>query len=101
MWHIPNMYFKLWNTVIHFAIQSRDFTFLKSTYAKGKPMSVYYRCFKNFNKELFKKSFSENLKNISNSFEVFYDIFTNTLDCHAPLKKKKIRSNYNIFMTKK
>ena len=49
------------------------YTFLKSTYAKGKPKFVYYRCSKNFNKELFKKSPSENLKNIGNSFEVFYD----------------------------
>ena len=54
------------------------YTFLKSTYAKGKPKSVYYRCFKNFNKESFKKIFCENLKNIGNSFEVFYDTFTNT-----------------------
>ena len=51
-------------------------TFLKSTYAKGKPKFVHYRCFKNFNKELFKKHLSENLKNIGNSFEVFYDTFT-------------------------
>ena len=47
--------------------------FLKSTYAKGKPKFVYYRCFKNFNKELLKKNISENLKNIGNSLEVFYD----------------------------
>ena len=54
------------------------YTFLKSTYAKGKTKFVYYRCFKNFDKELFKKNLSENLKNIGNSFEVFYEIFTNT-----------------------
>ena len=77
------------------------YTFLKSTYTKGKPKFVYNRRFKNFNKELFKKNLSENLKNIGNSFEVFYDSFTSTLDCCAPLKKKKIRSNHNKFMTKK
>ena len=65
------------------------YTFLKSTYAKGKPKFIYYRCFKNFNKELFKKNISENLKNICNSFEFFYFTFTNTLDCYVPLKKKK------------
>ena len=54
------------------------YTFLKSTYAKGKTKFVYYRCFKNFDKELFKKNLSENLKNIGNSFEVFYETFTNT-----------------------
>ena len=30
------------------------YSFLKSTYAKGKSKFVYYRCFKNFNLELFK-----------------------------------------------
>ena len=57
------------------------YTFLNSTYAKRKPKFVYYRCFKNFNKELFKKNLSENLNNIGGSFEVFYNTFTNTLDC--------------------
>ena len=32
---------------------------------------------------------------------MFYDTFTDTLDCHVPLKKKKIRSNQNKFMTEK
>ena len=30
-----------------------------------------------------------NIKNIGNSFEVFYDTFTKTLDRYAPLKKEK------------
>ena len=77
------------------------YTFLKSTYDKGKPKFVYYRCFKNFNKELSKKKFSENLKNTGNSFEVFYGTFTNTLDCYASLKKKKNLSNHNKLMTEK
>ena len=76
------------------------YTFLKSPHAKEKPKFVYYRCLKNFNKELFRRDLSENLKNIDNSFEVFYDTFTNTLDCYAALKKKQIRSNHNKFMTK-
>ena len=59
------------------------YTFFKSTYAKGKPNFVYYRCFKNFNKELFKKNLLQNLKNTGNSFEVFYDTFTKFLDCYA------------------
>ena len=77
------------------------YTFLKSTYDKGKPKFVYYRCFKNFNKELSKKNFSENLKNTGNSFEVFYGTFTNTLDCYTSLKKKKNLSNHNKLMTEK
>ena len=59
----------------------------KSTYANGKPKSVYYRCFKNFDKELLKeeslrKNLSKNLKNIGISFEAFYDTFSNILDCY-------------------
>ena len=77
------------------------YNFLKSTYTKGKPRFVYYRCFKNFNKELFKKNLSENLKSIGSSFEVFYDTFKNALGCYEPLNKKKIRSNHNKFTTKK
>ena len=77
------------------------YTFLKSTYDKGKPKFVYYRCFKNFNKELSKKNFSENLKNTGNSFEVFYGTFTNTLDCYTSVKKKKNLSNHNKLMTEK
>ena len=37
------------------------YIFLKFTYAKGKPKFVYYRSFKNFNKEFFRKNSSENL----------------------------------------
>ena len=77
------------------------YPFLRSTYSKRKPKFVYYRYFKNFNKELFKKKLSENLKNIGNLFEVFYGTFTNTLDCYAPLKKKTNCSNHNKFMAKK
>ena len=54
------------------------YIFLKSTYAKGKAKVVYYRCFKKFNKELFKKNLSENHKNIGYSFEMLHDTFTNT-----------------------
>ena len=32
---------------------------------------------------------------------MFYDTFTNALDCYAPLKKKRNRSNHNKFTTKK
>ena len=66
------------------------YPFLKSTYAKEKLKFVYYKCFKNFHKKLFKKNLSKNHKNFGNSFEVFYDTFTNTLDCYAALKKKKL-----------
>ena len=63
------------------------YPFLKSTYAKK---NFKCKCFKNFHKKLFKKNLSKNHKNFGNLFEVFYDTFTNTLDCYAALKKKKL-----------
>ena len=36
--------------------QKLIYTFLKCTYDKGKHKFVYYRCFRNFSKELFKKN---------------------------------------------
>ena len=52
---------------------------------------------KTLTKTYLRKSLSENLKNMGNSFEVIYDTFTNTLDCYATLKKKKYRSNQQIY----
>ena len=80
--------------------RKRIYTFLKPIHAKRKHKLVYYRCFKSFNKELFKKNLSENLENIGKSFEVFYDTFRKTLNCYVPLKKK-IRSNHSKCMRKK
>ena len=64
------------------------YTFLKSTHVTEKPKLVYYRCLEILNKKLFKTNLFGNLKNIGNSFEMFYDTFTNTLDCYVALKKK-------------
>ena len=52
---------------------------------------------KTLTKNYLRKSLSENLKNMGNSFEVIYDTFRNTLDCYATLKKKKNRSNQQIY----
>ena len=52
---------------------------------------------KTLTKNYLRKSLSENLKNMGNLFEVIYDTFTNPLDCYAPLKEKKNRSNQQIY----
>ena len=66
---------------------------LRSTFCKGPPKFVYY------NKEQFKKVLKQRLVSPSN-FEEIFDTFLATLNEHAPLKKKNIRYNHQIFMSK-
>ena len=76
-------------------------TIFRSTFAKGKPKTFYYRCYKKFNLEQFQMELKEKLDEISNnSFDIFLEEFKTCLDKFAPLKEKKIRFNNSIFMTK-
>ena len=76
-------------------------TFFRSTFAKGKRKTFYYRCYKKFNLEQFQMKLKEKLDEISNnSFDIFLEEFKTCLDKFAPLKEKKIRFNNSIFMTK-
>ena len=73
-------------------------TIFRSTFAKDKPKTFYYHCYKNFNLEQFQMGYKEKLDEISNnSFDIFLE---ELLDKFAPLKEKKIRFNNSIFMTK-
>ena len=58
------------------------------------------RCFKNFNKELFKINLCENLLNIGNSFDVFMTLSRTRWIVMPLLKKENVHSNYNKSMTK-
>ena len=74
-------------------------TMLRSTFAKGKPKKIFYRCYKNCDNE----KFEEELKKHSCSvldFESFHLAFKTTLDRFAPLKQKVVRNNNQPFMTK-
>ena len=73
----------------------------RSTFAKGKPKTFYYRYYKKFNLEQLQMELKEKLVEISNnSFDIFLEEFKTCLDKFAPLKEKKIRFNNSIFMTK-
>ena len=73
----------------------------RSTFAKGKPKSFYYRCYKKSNLEQLQIKHTEKLDEISNnSFDIFLEEFKTCLDKFAPLKEKKNRFNNSIFMTK-
>ena len=63
----------------------------RSTFAKGKPKSFYYRCYKKSNLEQLQIQHTEKLDEISNnSFDIFLEEFKTCLDKFAPLKEKKI-----------
>ena len=61
---------------------------LKSTFPKVRPKQIVYRKLKNFD-----------LNNYKN--EIFEKVFLKVLNKHAPLKKKFIRANHALYMTKK
>ena len=74
-------------------------TMLRSTFCKGPAKFIYYRSYNNYDKEQFENVLKQRLISSSN-FEEFFDTFLVTLNEHAPLKKKKIRYNHQVFMSK-
>ena len=75
-------------------------TVLKLKFQKAKPKEVTYRDYKKFNGIQFKHDLKLALQNGYNTYESFDKIVLETLDKHAPLKKKIIRANHAPYMTK-
>ena len=76
-------------------------TIFKTSFVRGEPKMIHYRCFKSFDESTFETELKDNLSNIENiSFEIFYSIFRCTLDKHAPNKRKKVCFNNKRFMSK-
>ena len=68
---------------------------IKMTFQKVKPKEILYRNFKHFDKIRFKTEVKEKLiRNDSLNYETFEQLFMNTLEKHAPLKKKIVRANH-------
>ena len=76
------------------------YTMLKTTFPKPDPKLVQYRKYKTFNFESFKVSLGNALGRCSANYDDFNQIFTFTLNQHAPKKKKWIRGNYKPHMNK-
>ena len=73
----------------------------KTTFCKSKPKEIIYRNFKNFEEESFNQELKNNLINSSTeSYEFFEKVFLDTLNKHAPLKKKSVRANHAPYVTK-
>ena len=74
-------------------------TMLRSTFAKGKPKQMFYRCYKNFDNKRFEEELEKQLLSVSD-FESFQFAFKVILNQFALWKQKLIRNNNQSFMTK-
>ena len=74
-------------------------TVLKTTFSKSKPIEMFYRCYKTYDHENFRKDLRNALTDVSNYAE-FETAYMNTLNKHAPYKKKTVRPNQAPYMTK-
>ena len=75
-------------------------TMMRMYFKKAKPKIVTYRCYKNFNEENFRMELRNNLDIEQLEYKYFEEIFLRTLDKHAPIKEKRLRSNEAPFMNK-
>ena len=76
-------------------------TILNTTFCKAKPQVIYYRSYKNFDKNTFRAELRQKLENCkSSNYSDFENIFLSTLEIQAPLKKKMLRANNAPYMTK-
>ena len=77
-------------------------TVLKTHYSKQQHKTVKYRCYKNFNHDIFrshllKELSSSNLK--KDEFDEFKYLVFKVLEAHTLVKEKYIRYNQGPFMT--
>ena len=79
--------------------------FLRSQCCRLKPKKIYYRNFKYLNE----KNFLQKIKNIdfifnsdnpNENYELITKVFSNIVEKHAPLKKKFLKGNQALLMTK-
>ena len=80
-------------------------TVIRMQFCKLKPRVLFYRDYTKFSNEIFINSLKAklNIQSISpdkNRFLNFYKICTDTLNKHAPRKRKTIRGNQSPFINK-
>ena len=71
-------------------------TVFKTTFVKCKLKEFFYRDYKHFNHEIFEKD----LKCALSTYQEFDKTFIETLNKHAPLKKKLVKTNQPPYMMK-
>ena len=76
-------------------------TVLKTNFTKQKPKEIIYRSYKNFENTAFRADLKRKIEEIENrNYVNFENVFIQTLENHAPLKKKIVRANHAPYMTK-
>lgn len=74
---------------------------LKTTYDLRPPIIQAYRSYKNFSPETFRSDLCYRLNHAqTGSFSSFNDVFTTTLNEHAPLKSRILRGNHKPHVNK-
>ena len=71
---------------------------LRSTFAKGKPKKMFYRCNRNFDNKKFEEELQKRLSSVSD-FESFQVAFKVIFNQFAPLKQKLIQNNNQPLIT--
>ena len=74
-------------------------TMLRSTFAKGKPKKIFYRCYKNFDNEKFQEELKKHFSSVLD-FESFHLAFKTTINRFPPLKQNVVRNNNQPFIKK-
>ena len=95
--------------VVHIGISDHSlvYTCRKISTQKGKPKIVEIRQFKNFNRQAFERDLNQAFagSNVyhhndpNEIWKVWKTIFLAIADKHAPLRHRKVRSNYNPWIT--
>ena len=76
-------------------------TVMKTTFPKAEPKIIYYRDYKKFNLQDFRRELrSELRKAVVLGYAHFEHIFLTVLEKHAPIKQRTVRANEKPFMTK-
>ena len=72
---------------------------LKTTFQKLKPKTLIYRGYNTYSKAKLTEELSSSLENVTD-FHEFERIVEQTLDSHAPKKKKFLRGNCKPYVSK-
>ena len=80
-------------------------TVMRKSFKKFQPKIINYRSYKHFQNEAFRETLLKNLSqenfvNNDNGFQRFCSISLNSLEKHAPSKKKYTRGNHMAFFNK-
>ena len=75
-------------------------TVIKMSFEKHSPIERHYRDYKYFDRTKFQNNLKGKLSKGISNYESFETTFIEVLNKHGPLKKKLLRANHALYMTK-